>query len=294
MTPTKAKHRNTRYTKALYCICFALCVFLVGVWFAAGMVDASRFPRISGTYPGTGFARIEFWLYRAPRWCVVYGPSVLAALLLFFARPRRDARFGFWNILLIMFCVIGTTLGAGIQVIEVNREAAKRAQAAAGRARGYDVVNVDGQLWGIYVSVPKSGRWLGMLSLYPRLRAIYGSDTRIGDADLSELKYVGELEELDLDRTDVTDAGLFELASCPNLKKLKLAGCRITDSGLEEIANLTNLEELNLGGTDVTDAGLVKLNKLTRLKVLRVKATDVTPEGAERLQRALPMLRIEL
>ena len=55
---------------------------------------------------------------------------------------------------------------------------------------------------------------------------------------------------------------------------------------------MTRFEYLDIGRFGVTNAGLEHLKGLTILKYLRLQGTKVTSAGAERLQKAVPALRL--
>ena len=110
-----------------------------------------------------------------------------------------------------------------------------------------------------------------------------------GDAGLDALLPIaGQIESLDLARTQVTDAGLAKVAQMKNLKELRLDNTGITDAGLDHLKGLTELVYLNVYGSKVTDAGLQKLAELKKLKSLYVWQTGVTKAGVQQLRGKLP------
>ena len=90
----------------------------------------------------------------------------------------------------------------------------------------------------------------------------------------------------------MTDEMMEHLAGLEELQILHLNKAPITDVGLEHLAGLSKLDQLILTGTGITDAGLVHLKGLTKLKELHLGFTGVSDEGAERLQKALPEVKI--
>jgi hypothetical protein len=116
--------------------------------------------------------------------------------------------------------------------------------------------------------------------------------SQITDAGLAHLRGLPQLRSLSLDSTSVTDAGLVHLRFLPELAELNLANTEITDAGLEYVGACAQLEDLDLSGTRVTDAGLVHLQSFRHLKTLRLNPTAVTEDGVEKLQRAMPFLKI--
>ena len=111
-----------------------------------------------------------------------------------------------------------------------------------------------------------------------------------GMVHLASLKNVVVLNFRD---TQITGAGLKHLKDLTDLRRLHLERTSVGDAGLKHIAGLTSLEYLNLYSTNVTDAGLAHLEGLKNLEQLYLWQTEVTDEGVDRLQRALPKLRID-
>jgi internalin A len=56
---------------------------------------------------------------------------------------------------------------------------------------------------------------------------------------------------------------------------------------------VNGLTSLNLSRTKITDAGLAHLRSLTKLQDLNLVDTSVTRAGVQRLQKAMPAVRIE-
>ena len=67
----------------------------------------------------------------------------------------------------------------------------------------------------------------------------------------------------------------------------------MTDEGVMHLAGLENLNWLHLGKTKVGDAGLEALSGLSNLQELVITfCPNVTDQGVEKLQAALPDLKI--
>jgi Leucine-rich repeat (LRR) protein len=62
---------------------------------------------------------------------------------------------------------------------------------------------------------------------------------------------------------------------------------------LAHFKGLAQLQTLHLKGTQITDGGLKHLKGLTQLRLVDLVFTKVTDAGAERLQKALPNVKIE-
>lgn len=108
------------------------------------------------------------------------------------------------------------------------------------------------------------------------------------DAEVSEVKNLPKVAQLNLANTAVTDAGLANVAGLTDLTSLHLEKTGVTDAGLANLKGLTKLEYLNLYGTAVTDAGLANLSGLKNLKHLYLWQTKVTDAGVNSLKKAVP------
>lgn len=129
---------------------------------------------------------------------------------------------------------------------------------------------------------------------------------------LASLVHLTNLENLNLESTDITDTELASLHHLTQLRKLNLSrNKRLTNGGLVHFAALTQLRELNLSSNpDITDEGLTHLAALTQLRklvlnnhmnirseeldklaplkqlrVLHLKASPITNKGLAKLAR---------
>lgn len=115
------------------------------------------------------------------------------------------------------------------------------------------------------------------------------------DLDDQGLVAVGQLKDtviLNLRDTGVTDAGLVHLKGLAKLRRLHLERTAVGDEGIAHLGGLNKLEYLNLYATKITDKALDNLVGLKKLRQLYVWQTGVTERGVEKLQKALPSLRI--
>lgn len=110
-------------------------------------------------------------------------------------------------------------------------------------------------------------------------------NSTMNDDGLKQLKEVTQIAELNLCETKITDAGLESLMNMKNLRDLDLGGDEITDEGMKQLAKLHNLVNLDVGGTKITDAGLECLKDL-KLKYLDSSATDVSEEERAKFHEA--------
>ncbi|MDY3556311.1 protein kinase [Gemmata sp. JC717] len=77
----------------------------------------------------------------------------------------------------------------------------------------------------------------------------------VTDGELSALKYLSGLAQLDLGGSAITDAGLPHLKGLSGLRRLGLSDTKITDNGLNFLKPIP-LTDLNLRGTPVTQTGV--------------------------------------
>ncbi|MGO8745453.1 MAG: hypothetical protein ACLQNE_05640 [Thermoguttaceae bacterium] len=117
------------------------------------------------------------------------------------------------------------------------------------------------------------------------------SRTRISNKGLGNIVKL-PLEYLRLDETPIGDAGLEQIEKIATLKEISLWKANVTDAGLAHLAALPKLEILSLDETRVTDAGIQSLAAAKSLKRLKAWKTNVTEAGAEKLQKALPGLKV--
>lgn len=117
---------------------------------------------------------------------------------------------------------------------------------------------------------------------------------RLTDKSTSDLRFLTNLEYLDLSNTDVSDGTLAGLSALPQLRRLLLSGTRITDNGLRYLRQAIHLQYLDLRRTHVSDTGLQELAGLRDLRHVDARSTKVTRSGAEALKRALPEVWINI
>ena len=108
------------------------------------------------------------------------------------------------------------------------------------------------------------------------------------------LPFAQQIAILNLADGAIGDAEMADVARFPNLVRLRLDGTRVTDAGMAHVRTLQHLEYLNLHGTRVGDAGLTHLAGLRNLRALYLWQSAATPAGVERLQAALPKVRVDL
>lgn len=127
------------------------------------------------------------------------------------------------------------------------------------------------------------------------VRSVTLRGASIANADLERLRFVAELNHLEIAATRVTAHGLRSLRRLKQLRSLWLSGLAADDDGLAEISQLSNLEMLSFdghGGNLITDRGLSSLSKLSKLSRVDLGEADVTDAGLAGLRQALPRCRI--
>ena len=119
--------------------------------------------------------------------------------------------------------------------------------------------------------------------------------TQITDAGLADLKGLTKLQSLSFKSLVVTDAGLVHLKGMTKLQSLSLGLCgQITDAGLVHFKGLTNLQRLGLHNTPVTDAGLAHFKGLTKLTFLNLHGNKITDAGLVHLTGLTELRELDL
>jgi hypothetical protein len=198
---------------------------------------------------------------------------------------------------LLLFVAIASAgfgwLGMKVRAKQREREAVKAIDNSAGYfAYGYQLDAGRNRV----APVPPGPAWLRKLvgdDFFADVEVIGCGHRQLSDKDLSHLRVLPGVKELELGGCELTDAGLAQIEGLSRLKNLWLYHTLITDTGLVHLEGLTSLESLDLRYTKVTDAGLSHLHKLTRLKQISLVGTKVTDGGVEELQMALPNLKTD-
>jgi hypothetical protein len=90
----------------------------------------------------------------------------------------------------------------------------------------------------------------------------------------------------------IDDSHLECIRNLPNLKEVHLACTDVSDGGIEPLSRLSKLEKLSLDATDVSDGCVPLLKRLPNLRELSLRGTRVSKAGVEKLERAIPGLRV--
>ncbi len=92
-----------------------------------------------------------------------------------------------------------------------------------------------------------------------------------GVKQLTTLKNLKKLTNLDLSWTKTTDAGVRELKYFENLTHLHLGSEKVTDACIKDINELKHLRHLYLHDCKITDAGLKELKNVTNVNIYRTE-----------------------
>ncbi len=116
----------------------------------------------------------------------------------------------------------------------------------------------------------------------------------ISDAELLQVGYLTQLEELHVSGSRTTDAGLANLEGLGKLRSLFLYGPEFTDTALAHLKRLTRLRRLGLSNCLVTEAGLAHLNELHSLQTLALTNCKLGDAALVQLQWHSGLLELGL
>ena len=127
----------------------------------------------------------------------------------------------------------------------------------------------------------ESNAWLeNWESLYEKE---FPSDTfprSIGDADLTDLRFLENLRELYVDTAGISDDALVHLALLTKLESVDLSSTFVTGDGMKHLSHLLELRRLFLRRLDLDDESLAPLHGLTNLEWLFLNGNErLTGEG---------------
>ncbi|HEY5311934.1 MAG TPA: SUMF1/EgtB/PvdO family nonheme iron enzyme, partial [Pirellulales bacterium] len=134
---------------------------------------------------------------------------------------------------------------------------------------------------------------LTILEGMPELNSLSIADTSATDATLARISRLRLLHWLSISGCSITDEGMKSLGALNQLIILEALRCPITDAGVASLAGLPLLANVNLQDTAVTDRALESLAALPMLTSINVHNTRVTDAGVQRLQLAKPKCKVE-
>lgn len=130
------------------------------------------------------------------------------------------------------------------------------------------------------------------LTEFPEVEDIDLAETLILDEDLTALKNLNFLREIDLENTSVKGHGFSALQSMPSVVTLVLSGSLITDEEMKYLKVFPNLEDLFLINTRITGRGMRNLYDFKKIKRLGLQNTSIKIEDINALQKYLPAASI--
>ena len=116
------------------------------------------------------------------------------------------------------------------------------------------------------------------------ITTINAAESKITDADLTKLKVLSSLIELDLTKTGVAAAGLKTVSEFANLTTLYLDETTIDDDGIAHLKDMKQVESLSISKTKVTGAGFKHFAGLTNLRVLNLSELDFNDDDLVHLK----------
>jgi Leucine Rich repeats (2 copies) len=126
------------------------------------------------------------------------------------------------------------------------------------------------------------------------LKTVHMNNSNLTNDSLVFLSRLPRIEELSLEQNHFSDEGLARLHGKDGLKRLYigLGDGQITNTGLAHLRDFRKLEILDLQNSKVTDQGLEQLTGLPNLKELWLSGTRISATEVQRLQDAIPSLKI--
>lgn len=120
-------------------------------------------------------------------------------------------------------------------------------------------------------------RFLG-IEMPARVKWVVFEDSKVTDQDLAQLagQPFENLDELDIDGTQITDAGLLHVKRFSKLRGLHADNTKITDAGLAHLSGMPSLIILNIENTQVSGKGIACLADLPELRLLNLNKTPIT------------------
>lgn len=130
------------------------------------------------------------------------------------------------------------------------------------------------------------------LEYFPKLQTLWLNGTKI--MDVSVLRKLSHLYELELNNTKVGDDCLKSLTCHNSLKFLSLNGTKISDDALKSIGEFKELSGLSLRQTNVSDGCLQFIKELPKLVSLDLAGTGISDEGLRNLKSIPKLITLDL
>jgi hypothetical protein len=111
--------------------------------------------------------------------------------------------------------------------------------------------------------------------------------------DLEQLRWLGDVDVLKLEGDAITADALAGVREMKNLQWLSIKRSKIDDASLANIAGLEKLSNLDIFYTPVGDQAVKYLRTLKNAEWLKLYGTKISKMSAEKLQLALPTVRVD-
>lgn len=147
----------------------------------------------------------------------------------------------------------------------------------------------------VEVNLGRSAAVSGTVALLTGERSIGRLDlsyTRVNDQDMVHLRGM-PITWLSLEGCSIGDAAVSDIATLPQLNSLNLARTQVAGGGLALLEQSPHLEVLVLDGTHIGDADLPRVERLAHLQVVTLHESLVTAAGVKRLKANRPGLAVE-
>jgi Leucine-rich repeat (LRR) protein len=118
------------------------------------------------------------------------------------------------------------------------------------------------------------------------LKKLRLSGTSIGEAMMSAIAKLSDLEELDISGCRSLSAdSIAKIVDLPKLSKLNLYDTSADDTVADALARASSLSWLNLDKSGMTDAGVPSLVGLKKIQFLHLGSTTISDQSAETLSK---------
>ncbi|MEQ8791755.1 MAG: PDZ domain-containing protein [Pirellulaceae bacterium] len=111
--------------------------------------------------------------------------------------------------------------------------------------------------------------------------------------DLQQLRWLGDVEVVKLEGEAITDEVVAQVADMKNLEWLSIKRAKIDGASLAAIVGLEKLTNVDVYYTPVGDQTVAHLQTLTNAEWLKLYGTKISKASAEKLQAALPTVRVD-
>jgi Leucine-rich repeat (LRR) protein len=115
-----------------------------------------------------------------------------------------------------------------------------------------------------------------------------------GDVGLRHLRYLTQLQTLELPRSEISSAGLAELEALPDLREIEILHRDVDGEGFAALATLPALVRLRLGRTVLEDPTTPHLGEITRLQELSLEYENFGDVGAAQLAPLVDLRVLDL